>query len=51
MTKKRQSDFRKILGNNYSCESLDVLDDPMQYFDDNEDIDSVQMEVLKNLKK
>jgi hypothetical protein len=51
MTKKRQSDFRKIMGNKYDCESLDVLDDPMQYFDDNEDIDSVQMEVLKDLKK
>ena len=51
MTKKRQSDFRKIMGNDFNCESLDVLDDPGQYFDDNEDIDSVQMEVLKNLKK
>ena len=48
MTKKRQSDFRKIMGNKYDCESLDVLDDPMQYFDDNEDIDSVYITALRS---
>jgi len=51
MTKKRQSDFRKILGRDYEVESLSVLEDPEKYFDENEDIDSIQMEVLKDMQK
>jgi hypothetical protein len=51
MTKKRQSDFRKIVGNNYEVKSLSVLDDPEKYYDQNEDIDSVQMEALKDMQK
>jgi hypothetical protein len=51
MTRKRQSDFRKILGKDYKVDSLSVLGDPEKYFDDHEDIDSIQMEVLKDMQK
>ena len=51
MAKKRQSDFRKILGNKYIVDTLSVLSNPENYYNDNEDIDSVHMEVLRDMQK
>jgi hypothetical protein len=46
--KKSQCDFRKIVGPK-DIPSLDVLDNPEDYFDRYEEIDPAQMEVLKSI--
>lgn len=44
-----QSDFRAIVGKKIELPSLDVLDRPQDYFDQFEEIDPAQLEVLQNI--